>query len=551
MRKLLLTGVALAALGLPAHAGDLALVLGNSDYQRLDDLRGADAPTKAESGLQDAGFSILSEDDADAGEIRARFRDFVTRAAGADRVAVALSGRFVHSGTETWFVPVDARDATLPEMVSEALPLSAVMSVLAAHPGQAVLLLGSEAEKSSGDGLTQPGLGTLDIPQGVTVLRGSPKQVASLMAGHLTKAGAPLARAAQDAGLEANGYLPRSHAFIMAQATAAPAPAPVKTPQADPSAPYWDLARSRDTVDAYQLYLDRYPDGPNADAARARIADLKTQPERQAKAAEEALNLTRDQRREVQQNLTILNFDPKGVDGIFGPGSRGAIKRWQEANNFDATGYLTRPEMTALSAQGEKRAAELEAKAKERQAEIDRQDRAYWEQTGKAGDEAGLRTYLKKYPDGLFADLAQERLDKIEADRRAEAQAADRADWDAASKADTIASYRDYLASRDKPAFKAEAEARIAELQQQSADSDQAAAAKAREDALGLPGVAKTLVERRLAEMGLDPGRVDGVFDENTRKAIRRYQKAGGLTVTGYLDQATVAQLLAGAIGFR
>lgn len=549
MRKLLLTGVAVAVLGLPAHAADLALVLGNANYERLDDLRGADAPAKSEDALQQAGFSILSEDDADAAEIRARFRDFVTRAAGADRVAVALSGHFAQSGNETWFLPTDARDLSLPEAVSEALPLSAVMTVLAAHPGQAVLMLGESDETSSDTGLTRPGIGTLTIPQGVTVLRGSPKQVANLMSDGLTKPGARLLSEAQSEGLSVEGFGPTDYSFVTASSDAPPAPVP--TPKADPSAAYWDLAQSQDTIDAYQLYLQRYPDGPKASDARDRIATLKAEPARQAKADEEALNLSRDQRREIQQNLTILNFDPKGVDGIFGPGSRGAIGRWQKANGFDETGYLNRAQLTALSAQGEKRAAELEAEAKARQAEIDRQDRVYWEQTGKAGDEAGLRAYLKKYPDGLFAELAQERLDKIEADRRSEAQAADRADWDAAQKADTVAAYRDYLASRSNPAFQTEAEARIAELQQQSQDSGAMKAAKAREDALGLSPMARSLVERRLAQMGLKPGKVDGVFDDKTRRAIRRYQKAGGLETTGYLDQATVAQLLAGAIGLR
>lgn len=37
----------------------------------------------------------------------------------------------------------------------------------------------------------------------------------------------------------------------------------------------WQAARGRDTVAAYQDYLDRYPAGANADAARARIDALR------------------------------------------------------------------------------------------------------------------------------------------------------------------------------------------------------------------------------------------------------------------------------------
>ncbi len=48
--------------------------------------------------------------------------------------------------------------------------------------------------------------------------------------------------------------------------------------------------------------------------------------------------------------------------------------------------------------------------------------------------------------------------------------------------------------------------------------------------------------------MGLKPGAVDGSFDDDTRRAIRNFQKTRGLTSTGYLDQASVAQLLSGGI---
>ena len=54
----------------------------------------------------------------------------------------------------------------------------------------------------------------------------------------------------------------------------------------------------------------------------------------------------------------------------------------------------------------------------------------------------------------------------------------------------------------------------------------------------------RSMVEQRLSGMGLKPGRADGNFDGDTRRAIRRYQQARGLPVTGYLSQDTVARLL-------
>ena len=58
-------------------------------------------------------------------------------------------------------------------------------------------------------------------------------------------------------------------------------------------------------------------------------------------------------------------------------------------------------------------------------------------------------------------------------------------------------------------------------------------------------GVLRLLVENRLAAAGQDPGGIDGRFDRTTRRAIRRFQRDQGLTVTGYVTQATMVRLLA------
>lgn len=137
-----------------------------------------------------------------------------------------------------------------------------------------------------------------------------------------------------------------------------------------------------------------------------------------------------------------------------------------------------------------------------------------------------------------------ERLAVFEDARRKEAAAADRAAWDAAVKANTVKSYRDYLASYPKGAFVEEAHQKVAEM---SVTPDEAAAlkrAEAQEAALNLSPMMRSLVEQRLAALGLKPGPADGTFDDDTRRALRRYQQARGLPVTGYVSQQTVARLL-------
>ncbi|MCP1169053.1 peptidoglycan-binding protein, partial [Limimaricola sp. ASW11-118] len=164
------------------------------------------------------------------------------------------------------------------------------------------------------------------------------------------------------------------------------------------------------------------------------------------------------------------------------------------------------------------------------------------------GDEPGLRAYLDRYPDGLFAETAADRLTLIEEEKRRAAAAEDNAAWDRAREADTIEAYRDYLSAFSEASFEAEAEARIAELSQEVAQSDARAAAEAVERALGLNGLTARLVEQRLDAQGLEPGEVDGSFDEATRRAIRRYQRERDLDASGYLDEATVVRLLADSV---
>lgn len=85
------------------------------------------------------------------------------------------------------------------------------------------------------------------------------------------------------------------------------------------------------------------------DALRLRLVVLAN-PELSA-AAEERLELSRAQRREIQRRLKFVKHDPKGIDGIFGPATRDAIKAWQEASGIPPTGYLNAHGIEMLTAE--------------------------------------------------------------------------------------------------------------------------------------------------------------------------------------------------------
>lgn len=526
-----------------AGAEDRALVIGNQNYANAADVTDADAAALAARSLTTGGFTVIEASDATVADLRAKLSQALLEGVGEGRLVILLSGHFAQSDSQTWYLGTDASAPDLVTAAAQGVSVATVLDVAATQAGGAVVLLGTEARRLPlGPGL-RPGIGQVEVPQGVTLITGDAARIADFAARSLAARGQSLPALLDGApDLTASGFLSRLVPFRPAD----PAAPPVSPEGPDAESIFWQSTREQGTPEAFDAYLKRYPEGRFADLARTEAARIRAEPGREARLAETALALTRDDRRAIQRALSLLGFDPRGIDGLFGAGSRTAIAAWQKANAQDPTSFLTRNQVVQLQDQADKRAAELEAEAELRRAEQERQDQLYWNQTGAAGDEAGLRSYLKRFPDGLFAELATERLAAIEADRGAQAAAQDRAAWAIAETTDTILSYQEYLTSFPAGAFAPEANARIEELTRDAANDADREAWQATEDALGLSQLARTLIEGRLDALGFRPGRPDGVFDDQTRRAIRRFQTLRNLDATGYLDQTTMVSLLAG-----
>ncbi|PYE84226.1 peptidoglycan-binding domain-containing protein [Pseudoroseicyclus aestuarii] len=525
---------------------DAALIFGNEYYEVLGRTPNGASVIPAQEGLRALGFEVTALPNGRADATADALRSWQADAAGAQRLVAVMAGRFMTDGERSWYLTAEAEEPRLLSPGAQAIDLAGVLRLLAEAPGESILLLGVAEGDERYDSWLRAGLGPLDIPQGVTVLTGSPQAAAAFAGGALSQPQVDLAPLiAQAQGLEASGYLPASRVFMPAEAAQDEAP---EQPQADTEADetLWQGATALDTVEGYRDYLRRFPNGQQAEAAEEAIAAILAEPNRDARLAEEGLELSRDRQREIQRSLSLLDYDTRGIDGIFGSGTRQAITNWQQQNGFPQTSYLTPEQISRLEAQAARRSAELEARAEQQRREAEQLDRAYWDETGSAGDEPGLRAYLERYPDGLFAETAADRLSMIEEEKRQAAEAQDRAAWDRAREADAIAGYEDYLNSYQNGAFRAEAQSRIQALQQ--ASSDEAQSAQATETALGLNPLTRRLVEARLDGLNLEPGGVDGVFDENTRRALRRFQTDRELEVTGYLNEQTVVRLLADAI---
>lgn len=565
----------------PALAEGDALVIGNSRYSAMQTLFGAARVAASAQAMREKGFDVAEVQDADALAMREAFADFAELLPENDGgpVVIVLAGAFLHGVGGAYLLPVGGDGAIVEaDVLTGAFPLDAALSVLAQYPGRAFLILGESAAEPEIGPLLQLGAGELDIPQGVTVLRGPAADVARYAARDLARAGRILPRAAEEYALTLEGYAPQD-LVIVQPAETAEAEGATEPPLPDPEAPEaaepeqepvaaapepepepeepaidpedqlaWNLAQGADTQEGYEAYLSRFPEGAFSNAARQRLKAIEDEPFYQQRRAEEQLELDREARQSVQRDLTMLGFDTRGIDGIFGPGTRGAIEAWQEGEGLEASGYLTAQQIASIDTQAASRAAELEREAEQRQADLERRDRLYWGDMQGRGDEASIRSYLERFPEGAFVEDARAILRGIERQREERAAVADRRAWERAESGGTIEAYQAYLETFPGGAFAAEAESRVRRLEREDGRVQDVAVARQEEAELNLNAVAKRLAEARLSQLGLPVGEVDGRFDDDTRRALRRYQETRGLRISGYFDEQTVVRLLADGV---
>ncbi len=538
-----LTGLFVCFLAFPAMAEDRALLIGNEIYAEAGRMSAAAAVPDVVPAFQAAGFRVLAGQDQTTDDLRGLMSGLLAERLDDGRLVIMLVGHFAQNGGQAWFLGTEADVPDLATVGAMAVSLTDVLALAGRSPGGAVVLLGLEDGRLVlGEGLGL-GVGVLTAPQGVTIIQGEADSVLAFASGPLLKTGQSLPEMLTQTNLEATGFLAPLVAFRPADGVAAPRPV---APDADDT--LWHATAAIATVDAYEAYLARYPTGRHAQAAKAAIVQILGEPQRDARVAEDALGLSRAARRAVQEGLAIIGFDPKGIDGVFGAGSRTAISDWQRRFGHAPTGFLTREQLVQLSSQADRRRAELATEQAAASAAREAQDRAYWDQTGKAGDEAGLRAYVARYPEGVFAGLANDRLTVIDTARAADLAAADRAAWDTARGGNAVAGYEGYLQQYPQGAFADQARARIAALNGDVALDDALARAQGAELSLQLSPAARLLIEGRLSSLGLRPGPVDGRFDAEARAALRAFQGDRGLAVTGFLDEQTMVGLMAGGI---
>ena len=144
---------------------------------------------------------------------------------------------------------------------------------------------------------------------------------------------------------------------------------------------------------------------------------------------EDGLGLDRAARREVQRGLQAAGFDSGGADGLFGPRTRSAIRRWQTSRGSRATGYLDASSVSSLrpSVSGQPTVREragvaaassavasapaaVSAAQQQSPPASSEQETVFWQSIANSTDPADFEAYLEVFPNGVFRRLAENRL---------------------------------------------------------------------------------------------------------------------------------------------
>ena len=631
MKRAIAAAAALMVLTAAAEteAADAALVIGNGDYANAPTAVSAERDARAVAeALRDAGYEVVEGFDLDRAEMQETLAAFATGATDADRLVIYYSGHAMRMQGATFLAPVDLDPEDEVALALGGVPLEALTALAARRPGGAVFFLdAAQLDGFEPQNWAEPGLADIAPPEGVLVVSAAPPGEAVSRSRWFSSAfsrrvvdaflrpGRRVAEAAEasEAPIWVAGDTDPDLALV--GAPEAPEPASPMTGSGDPATPssndisqaieltFWRSTEAAGTVADYEAYLRRYPNGLFADIARNRIRDAGApapQPETAAPstpepreptaeelaAAEEAsLGFTRSDRLSIQRDLTELGFDTRGVDGVFGRGTRGAIRQFQAAEALPETGYLARGERSILRDAAQDAIDEREAEAAERarmDAEAarrrededwrrarrvdtaaayrrylqaypqgryagearailrdayDRAEQDAWREAERIGTAAAYSAYLDQFPDGPNVAEAQRRYDRLTETRPgADESRAARLAWRQAQEENTPRAYRRFAETYPDSPFAREAEARRLALIE--------ARLEERERALGLDGGSWRSLEQRLAFLGFNPGRQDGRVTEETREAILQYRRSRGLPANRYVDKKFIEVLV-------
>ena len=444
-----------------AAADKVALVIGNSAYANVARLQNPsnDAQDVADA-LRNVGFTVKVATNLDERGMRAALRDFEPLAASSSVAMVYYAGHGIEVNGVNYLIPIDASLKRDTYIQDEAVPLSRVLETIAQAKTLRMVLLDAcrdnpfmaQMERTNSGRSISRGLARVE-PTAATIVSFAAAEGATASDGDGRNS--PFARALLNhiatPGLEVKLVLGRASNEVRQKSQGRQVPAV-----------YW-------TPGGEEVYLVNAPASPAQQQAT------------EDPAADFLL---------AQKLNTVTGWD--AFLKRYGQGFHAELARAARAEL--ETKASAKPEQVAAAERADTRSP----------SEIPPEE-AYWRTIRNSVVAEDFRGYLRRYPSGMFADLARTR---IEALKRA-------ASVNAALVGDA--------ASPDRAMLRKAAMAKV--------------------DAMP-----KTMVQYGLIALGYPVKTITGVLDADTRRAVRQYQASVDDPQTGTLtSQQTIDLLLAAA----
>jgi len=333
-------GLLLAALGggAPAHAESLriALVIGNSHYNGMPELARCTASANlVRDALKEKGFAIVERSDLGRGEFDAAIGALAKRATDAPPAVAALyyCGYALEFNGRSFLLPTSANIARENDVLTQGIISKSLVDTLMrvpdgsgfvlfdvfAAPGASSNGLARLAEQVQSSRFAVIGAANEGAGQGPT---------AAAQAVHDQMTGTQITLEKFVTGLRAS--LAPGQAVVMAptgavsyMAGAPPPPPPAPPKPAPPPTPV-----------AAQPPPPPPPPPPAPTPPRVAMPDEE--------------RMSDQERRQAQLALATIGYYSGRIDGVFGPETRAAIRRFQFELKGDQTGFLTAEQATKL-----------------------------------------------------------------------------------------------------------------------------------------------------------------------------------------------------------
>jgi peptidoglycan hydrolase-like protein with peptidoglycan-binding domain len=372
----------------------VALVIGNSAYEQVGVLNNPRNDAAAISNaLRALDFTVIERTDVGREEVFDALREFSAALTPGSLALFFYAGHGVQIDGVNYIVPVDAHfnAGVSPDLV--AVSAADIMGIMEASGAElSVMILDAcrdnpfpELEAAADRGLAPMEAGT---GQTLIAYATAPGSVADDGNGVHSPYTQALLQVIREPGLEI-GLIFRKVGRLVRESTGG-AQIPwfsgtmedeffLTPPNAPPDAATSDvlawqsiqqIADPAPRADALRHYLNRFPDGRFAMLAVLQLRDLgaagaameegetvsRTVSPEQLVVEEREMSLFERQR--IQQALKLVDLYYGEIDGVFGPGTREAIRRFQLGLSAAATGYLTHEQQLGLAVAAADQAAQ-------------------------------------------------------------------------------------------------------------------------------------------------------------------------------------------------